>query len=421
MGQTDTAISLLEESYRWCDAKGFLKISQLASFQLGEIYFNEGAYSKAEKYYRLSEGIMDEMLHNQSYYRYDSLKYIVSWGTELYLPFTKKNVKSIIYFQAIPLYEQLYSLSMKRNDLRTAMNYMIALSAAKDTLRKLTRNRESIEIQTRFESARKDDEIFRLSQQNEIKELRLAQNRWLVVGLLGMMILIVLLAIVLIRQNRLRNNHQTLLFQQRLLRTQMNPHFLFNSLTSIQHYIINKDSTLASDYLGRFSKLVRQILNNSSREYILLEDEIGSIKNYLELQKLRFQDMFDYSIEIDEMIDDESVMVPPMLAQPFIENAIEHGFKYKEGKGQLKIGFKMNGNMIRVTIDDDGVGREKSQIINEERNREHRSMSTTITRERLQVLNRRARQKVHLQILDLNDEDGNVTGTRVVFDMPFKD
>jgi sensor histidine kinase YesM len=241
------------------------------------------------------------------------------------------------------------------------------------------------------------------------------------IGLLGLIILIILLAIVLIRQNRLRNNHRTLLFQQRLLRTQMNPHFLFNSLTSIQHYIINKDPTLASDYLGRFSKLVRQILNNSAQEYILLEDEISSIKNYLELQKLRFHNMFDYSIEIGEMIDEESVLVPPMLAQPFIENAIEHGFKNKEDKGHLKISFRLNGNMIRVIIDDNGVGRKKAQKISEEQNRGHRSMSTTITRERLQVLKRRAHSKIHLEISDLKDENENVTGTSVIFDMPYKD
>lgn len=419
--QTDTAIRLLEESFQWCAEKGFLKISQLASSLLGEIYFNEGKYSKAEKYYRLSEDQLEEMLKNRSYYRYDSMKYIVSWGSELYLPFTRKNVIEIIYLQAISLYERLYILSMKKNDLKPAMNYMIALSAAKDSLRILGRNRETIEIQTRYESARKDDEILRLSQQNEIKELRLFRNSWLMIGLLGMMILIVLLAIALIRQNRLRSNHRALLFQQRLLRTQMNPHFLFNTLTSIQHYIINKDSTMASDYLGRFSKLVRQILNNSALEFIPLEDEISSIENYLDLQKLRFRNMFDYTIVIDENIDAESVLVPPMLAQPFIENAIEHGFKYQDEKGKLKIDIRLNGNLIRVTIEDNGIGRKQAQEIHRQQNRGHTSMSTTITRERLQVLKKRTHQKTHIHISDLTDENGHDAGTRVVFDVPYKD
>jgi LytS/YehU family sensor histidine kinase len=119
----------------------------------------------------------------------------------------------------------------------------------------------------------------------------------------------------------------------------MNPHFLFNSLASIQNYIINEDSGNASIYLSRFSQLVRNILDNSVEEYVPVEKEIETIKNYFELQKVRYAGKFDFNIEVDEAIDQENMMIPPMLAQPFIENAIEHGIKHKETNGHINIRF----------------------------------------------------------------------------------
>ncbi|MCD4729607.1 MAG: histidine kinase, partial [Bacteroidales bacterium] len=284
----------------------------------------------------------------------------------------------------------------------------------------LVRNRESIEIQTKFETEQKDKEISSLSQINELQKLQLIQSRWMLLGLGGVVLLIILLAIILIRQNKLRNSRQTLLFQQRLLRTQMNPHFLFNSLSSIQNFIIRENPIKASDYLSRFAKLVRQILNNSVEEYVLLEDEISSIENYIELQKIRYRDVFDYSIEVDKEIDPETILIPPMLAQPFIENSIEHGFKHKDSMGNMKIRFRLNDKLIRFEVEDDGMGREKAKEILLKQNKDHRSMATDITRDRLKVLNKKLKQKIVLAIIDLKDEKGNPAGTKVTFDIPFK-
>ena len=418
IGNTDTAISLLKDSYQWFSERGFLKQSQLGSYQLGDIYSNTNKTKQAEFYYLRSEDLLKEMIKKGSYYRFDSLKYIVSWGSELYLPFTKKQMKEAIYGQAVTLYYHLYKMFLKKGQLREAMIYLTACSDAKDTLRVLTINRESIEIQTRYESARKDVEIESLSQQNELKELKLAQNRWILIGLGGLVILIILLAMILTRQNKIRNRQQTLMFQQRLLRTQMNPHFLFNSLASIQNFIIKEKPALASDYLSRFSKLVRQILKNSVEEYVPLEDEINSIENYLELQKVRHRDMFEYTIDVDDSIDLETTLVPPMLAQPFIENSIEHGFKLKEDKGYMKICTEMKGKMIRFEIEDDGIGRDKAKQIRQSQNKDHSSMSTDITQKRISVLNKKLKRKITLDIIDLKDEYGKAIGTKVVFEIP---
>ncbi|MFO7614277.1 MAG: histidine kinase [Bacteroidales bacterium] len=418
MGLADSAIYYYSRSYDYHSREGFLYASQGAARSLGRIYHSMGRLSDAEHYFRRSEMLLGEMFRNRSFYRYDSLKYVVSYGTELFLPFTKKQVKEAIYQQAVLLYGNLYKFYLERDQIRTAIDYVIDFSEAKDSLRELTRNREAIEIQTKFETDRKDAQILSLNQANELKELSLKQSRYYLFSLAGLVVIIVLFAIILIRQNRLQHRQQSLVLQQKLLRSQMNPHFLYNSLTSIQNFIIQEKPELAGNYLSRFSKLVRQILNSSVSEFVSLEDEIETIENYLVLQKVRYRDLFDYEIDVDEALDTEAVMVPPMLAQPFIENSIEHGFKHKGSKGNLSVRFISKDDVMEMTVEDDGIGREKAQSILLAQDKTHVSMATGITRDRLHTLNRRSKKKITLKIIDLKDKNGQATGTLVRFGIP---
>jgi sensor histidine kinase YesM len=198
----------------------------------------------------------------------------------------------------------------------------------------------------------------------------------------------------------------------------MNPHFIFNSLASIQNLVVRQDSKKASIYLSKFSELVRFILDSTTEEYILFEKEVNTIENYLELQKIRFPDKFNYVIEVDEKLDVENILIPPMLTQPFIENAIEHGFSHKKDKGHLHIEFKPTGDFILFELTDDGVGREAAADILKKRNKDHQSLSTSITSERIDVLNRRSKEKFKFDIIDLKDDNGEANGTRVIFTIP---
>jgi LytS/YehU family sensor histidine kinase len=153
-------------------------------------------------------------------------------------------------------------------------------------------------------------------------------------------------------------------------------------------------------------------------ENVPLQKEIETIQNYLELQKVRFAGQFEYTLTVDEKIDEETMMIPPMLAQPFIENSIEHGIKYKETTGHINIGFRLEGDLIRFEVEDDGVGREKSREIELKQNRIHRSMSTSITYERLIKLNKKLKHKIRMEIIDLKDNPGNACGTKVTFGIP---
>jgi LytS/YehU family sensor histidine kinase len=392
----------------------------LGHFTIGKTFFQQLKYDLAISHCDSSLYFAHILDSTGYHYQVDSLKNYIGHPEEIFFPTSKTRRRLYAWLYKYFNYQILHNAYMQTWQYKKAAELNIPWMAINDSLNTYYRAKEEKELQTRYETEKKEQQLQQLTEDNRFKELQLKQSRWIALGLAGIVLLIILLAIMLIRQNKLKNSQQTLLFQQRLLRTQMNPHFLFNSLASIQNFIIKEKPALASDYLSRFSKLVRQILNNSIEEWVPLEDEIDSIENYLELQKVRHRDMFDYTIEVDEAIDLETTLVPPMLAQPFIENSIEHGFKHKEGKGRMQIRFELNGKLIHFELEDDGVGRKKAAEIQQQQDKDHHSMSTRITSERLQSLNKKLRKRSTITITDLKNEKVEPEGTMVVFDMPYK-
>ena len=196
----------------------------------------------------------------------------------------------------------------------------------------------------------------------------------------------------------------------------MNPHFIFNALFSIQNYIYTKDTDNVNRFLTKFARLLRLILENSRTSQISIEDEIQTITNYLDLQKLRFDNKFNYAIVIDPKLDKEMVILPPMLGQPFIENAIEHGFIEKDKSYNINIGIWLVNKNLIYTIEDDGIGIERSKQLKEDIRKEHKSLGMKITQERLQNLKKISKQDIKIEISDLSSE--NKQGTRIVFTIP---
>nr|NQU90817.1 histidine kinase [Bacteroidota bacterium] len=289
-----------------------------------------------------------------------------------------------------------------------------------DSVLSIEKQKAVAEIQTRYETEKKEHQIFALEAKNQVNELQLERNRLILFGTVLLTLIILITVILLFRQNRLQNQQKMLALEQKLLRAQMNPHFIFNSLASIQNFIVSQDPVKASIYLSRFSDLVRSILINSAEEFVPLEKEIKTIENYLELQKIRFPDKFTYSLEVDETIDTESIKIPPMLAQPFIENSIEHGIRHKKETGHINIRFTLQDGAILFEVKDNGVGRARAQEIEIASRSGHRSMATSITTDRLKALNKKLRKKIRLNIIDLESSVGEPTGTKVVFDIPYR-
>ncbi|PLW92423.1 MAG: hypothetical protein C0592_10900 [Marinilabiliales bacterium] len=207
--------------------------------------------------------------------------------------------------------------------------------------------------------------------------------------------------------------------EQKALRLQMNPHFIFNSLNSIQSFIIQNDTDKAIGYLAKFSKLMRLILASSRETYIALEDELALLRHYLELEQLRFSEQFKYELFVEPSIDEEFTGIPPMIIQPYVENAILHGLmNKKEEKGMLSIKIWEKEDQVLCIVEDNGVGRKKAQQIKEEGGLSQKSQGIMITKERLEILNRRNKEKISVEIIDLYDSNGNASGTRVRLKIP---
>jgi len=221
------------------------------------------------------------------------------------------------------------------------------------------------------------------------------------------------------REYELKLYGRTIELQQKIFRLQMNPHFMGNSLLAIQNFIYSHDPREAGNYLSDFAKLFRLILNNSKSEFITLAKELETLELYLKLQSLRFPKKFDYAFEVDEEIDPDGIMIPPMLAQPMIENALEHGLFAKEGTGHLLIRFVHQADHLVFEVDDDGIGLTAALKLSI-RKTDHKSTALEITRERISILAKKYGFKVIFDVQEKKDSDGNVLGTCVRFTLPYK-
>ncbi len=204
------------------------------------------------------------------------------------------------------------------------------------------------------------------------------------------------------------------------LRAQMNPHFVFNSLNSIQHYILNSKGNEAAKYLNKFAKLIRIILNNSEKSTVTINEDIEALKLYLELERMRFENKFDYSIVIDSSIDGDYDEIPPMLIQPYLENAILHGINPKEKNGHIDINIKIVNQFIKISITDDGIGRVNSMALkNIQPAAWHKSLGMKITEDRLRILNKIHQSKLNVNIIDLYNNNKEAIGTQVDLFIPY--
>lgn len=266
-----------------------------------------------------------------------------------------------------------------------------------------------------------------LNNQAEINSLRLSkkesdlrvQKVW---QFLIVMIFVITLVVIILIFNRYKLKQRAsqsklmsknLEIEQKFLRAQMNPHFMFNALNSIQSFVTLNDTYSAERYLAKFSRLMRYILDNTSQPYISIETEVKTLQLYLELEQLRFDFKFDFQITVSDEIDDEVVVIPPMLTQPFVENAIIHGIMHKQDKGSISVKFFKSNDSIIATIVDDGVGRDEAFRIKKKSDAGHKSMGMQVTKDRLELLNDIHGSNFNATIFDLKNVDGKPIGTKV--------
>ena len=212
--------------------------------------------------------------------------------------------------------------------------------------------------------------------------------------------------------------HQLSEIQMQALRAQMNPHFLFNSLNSIKYYAISKSKDETAAYLSKFALLVRTILTNSKSKTISLQQELDALRLYIEIEHLRLEGKFDYRIDIDSSIHIRQTQIPPMILQPFVENAIWHGLMHKDGKGMLLVQVQDVGRQIQCVIEDNGIGRARSAELRKAQMEHRKSEGMQITADRIALINRIYNIHTEVDVIDLEHADGTAAGTRVVVHVP---
>jgi len=203
------------------------------------------------------------------------------------------------------------------------------------------------------------------------------------------------------------------------IKAQMNPHFIFNALNTIQSYVYMNDKRNASIYISKFSDLTRSILDMSNKDVITLAEEISALKIYLSLEKMRFEESFDYNIFVDNQLQEDSIVIPPMLLQPYVENAIKHGLLHRKTNRKLNVSFNLVNESLKISIDDNGIGRKKSAELNTIARKNYTSFSTDANRKRIDIL-RQQYPQIELKIIDKYSSYGEAEGTIVEILLPIK-
>jgi len=202
------------------------------------------------------------------------------------------------------------------------------------------------------------------------------------------------------------------------IRAQMNPHFFYNALNTIQSFIFSDDKRNASTYLVKLSRLTRIILQMSEKESVTLDEETDALQLYLELEKMRFMENFNYEIFTGADVDTEMVKIPPMIVQPYVENAIKHGLLHKKEERRLSITFLKENNILQVTIDDNGIGREKAAELNNIRKDKPNSFSSSANSKRIDLLNKERKKNIGVVYIDKKEGDNMAMGTTVIISIP---
>lgn len=355
-GQLKDAESSLRQNYRLAEEKGDLEAQLKASRQLYDLYRNENRMVEAQ------------------------------------IAFKNANLLS----------EKLRSFQ-RENGSQSQQN-QLAFKTIEKQIDNLQRERD-LDQQT----------ILLLEKEKNLNTDELAQQRLLLYVLGGIVLIFAGVSVYVYKNIKAKKRAHNLLYLKSL-RAQMNPHFIFNSLNSVNNYIAKSDARAANKYLAKFSKLMRQVLEHSQVEFITLAQEITLLQIYIELEHERFKDQFEYRFEVDESIAIDTVQIPPMLIQPFIENAIWHGLRYREEGGLLELSFKKVNQRIEIIIRDNGIGRSKSFALKTVNQLKHQSTGMKNVESRTEVIQAVFKAKIKHEIIDLPAESGTEVRIKIELD-----
>ena len=338
--------------------------------------------------------------------------------------------------------KELSTIAASMGDHRAAYGYRLRYEVLNDSIFNAEKTRALVRYQMRADFDRQQladslahaHELAHVEEQRTIEgeRLRLKRTRYFAIGgtTLAFFSGIVLFLLVDRRRRQVRFEKDAALLETQALRSQMNPHFIFNALNSINAFIQTNDRERATTYLGKFARLMRLVLENSRKPEVPLKDDLEALDLYLNLERARSGEKFDYSLQVDPAIDQDNVLVPPLVIQPFVENAIWHGMAGKEGKGHITLSVRRSGAQLVMVIEDDGVGRNAKKVPDEVPDSAVRgaarrrtsgtelkksSLATAITRARLDLIGKQKGQPAGFNYVDL------AQGTRVEVSLPLSE
>jgi tetratricopeptide (TPR) repeat protein len=319
-------------------------------------------------------------------------------------------------------YEHLANLSEIRGNYKNALTYYKAFEEKEAQFLNEDNQRYISDLLIKYDAEQKKNKIELLEKENEIINIKLAQSNKVAIFSILLGALGIGLLFILNSQRKLKAEKKLLTMEQKLLRSQMNPHFIFNSLLSIKLFMLNNDRESAVAYLDQFSKLVRTILSTSLEKEISLAEELDTMKLYVNIENSRLMNEIDYKVTLDESLDLDNVKIPSLTLQPFIENALWHGLSAKEGYKSLEVNVKKNSeNYVEISITDNGIGREQTMKIETEKKKSQRkSIGINLTKERLANFSKNFANMHTLNIIDLYNNTNNPMGTKVVLQIPVK-
>ena len=331
-----------------------------------------------------------------------------------------------------------FLIHKSKGEFKEAMLTLERYEFKKDSIIRGRNEAKLSSLQARHEANMKEQEVISLTQKTELQTIQLSQQRYFLAG--GGILVILLLSggVLLYRQRQLRQHHELtdlelvetkkrLQIEQqyreselKALRSQMNPHFVFNALNSIQEYIMTNEKKLAGKYLGKFADLMRIYLEHSQSKTISINEEIETLTLYLELEKLRFEDSLEFTLDVDNNVDTHLLSIPTLLIQPYIENALKHGLLHKKADRKLSVSLRCveNNKVIECEIIDNGVGRKRAEEINRMRDVNHKPFATSATKTRLELLNYNNKNQIGVETFDLMDDQDKPVGTHVILRIP---
>lgn len=417
--EKDKAMAFERMALHISDSIGWLPQSANSHNNIAVNYMSDGKYAPALEAFRRAV-----VLYDQLNFGFQKTRTLANIGKTLVLSTNYKEAKEILVpiIDSIIKYRQEEILPGVYNDLamsdsalgnyKAAFRFARLREAQTEKNMEVAKHRALNELEKKYQLSKKEAENILLANQNQLQDKVIRRNTYFIAALSVIAALLVLAGILVVKQNRMKADERNRLLEQRLLRAQMNPHFIFNTLQAIQNYILKNDNREAIRYLHSFASLTRDVLENSRSELIPLTRETALLDNYLKLQKLRFGNRFDYRINVDKDLEFLSVKVPPMLSQPFIENALEHGLRDKPEGGLIEVSFGLAGRNMSLEITDNGSGMNSKNQGNM-----HSSRATEITRERLSLLGKRTAERIQFTISEAY-ADSSWKGVKVSFRLP---